>query len=486
MKKIVLVLLLFFTAFTTAYAGELPKNIEAKLKKDVPNVSIRFDGLIEYPDGTQYLPIFPMDLIKTGEEAKITLTFPAKKSLRDEPLLVLFDNNFSMLKILKSQIQSPTVIFYNEMPLCIKRGLLPQDLLVPENLVFPEELQTLIGDLNIPTKSLDDEFEYFKELDKFLKAEKTKKTILTPQPKSTGKIYPYKSGNIAYATNYQANCVYLINPSTGRIITSIPLRSNPSDMIMTNDKRYLLLTMLNSSKIAVIDLTKRAVVKEFESGLLPVSFEPDKENNIAYVANQHSSTISILDLNKMEVKDRIEVEGNPCKIVLSPDKKTMLYLDGGTETVYVIILGEDFREIKKLFKTKNLAKILFLNNKIYIASRDRDSLTVVDGISLKPKAKIQTGEKPLDMHSYNSKLYVVNAGSDTLSVIDINEDKKIKDIPLGTNGFPFKINKTDNPSKIIITTAASHEYVVVDLNKDTIVKKFPTTPIINNIILSGK
>lgn len=488
MKKIVLVLLLF-TAINAASAAELPKNVVNKLKKDIPNVSIRFDGLIEYPDGTQYLPVFPMDLTQTGTEAKIALTFPANKSLRDEPPMVLFDNNFSMLKILKSQTHSPTVIFYNEMPLCVKRGLLPQDLLVPENLVFPEELQILLGNLSIPTESLDDEFEYFKDLDRFLKSEKAqevKKQLPLPSPKISGKNSLYLARKMIYATNYQANCVYLINPETGKLINSIALRSTPSNMIMTRDKRYLLLTMLGTSKIAVVDLSKRAVVKEFESGLLPASIEVDKSKNIAYVANQHSSTISILDLANMEVKDRIEVTGEPCKISLSPDKQTMLYLDGGTDNVYVILLGEDFREIKLLFKTKNLAKMLFLNDKIYIASRDRNSLTVVDGVSLKPTIRIETGEKPLDMYAFNSKLYVVNAESDTLSVIDTNTDKKIKDISLATKGFPYKINHTENPSKIIITTAASHEYVLVDLNKDTVEKKFQIDPIVSNIIVSGK
>lgn len=491
MKKIVLVLLLFFTAITTASASELPKNVVNKLKKDIPNVSIRFDGLIEYPDGTQYLPVFPMDLTQTGDEAKVVLTFPANKSLKDEPPLVLFDNNFSMLKILKSQVHSPTVIFYNEMPLCVKRGLLPQDLLVPENLVFPEELQILLGNLTIPTKSLDDEFEYFKDLDRFLKSEKAQPAkkqveVPTPAPKTSGKTFPYLAGKTIYATNYQTNCVYLLNPDTGKVIASIALRSTPSNMIMTRDKRYLLLTMLGSSKIAVVDLAKREVVKEFESGQLPISVEIDKNKNIAYVANQHSSTISILDLENMDIKDRIEVEGNPCKISLSADKKSMLYLDGGTDNVYVILLGEDFREIKLLFRTKNLAKMLFTNDKIYIASRDRNFVTVVDGVSLKPKAQIPTGEKPIDMCVFNSKLYVVNAESDTLSIIDTKTDTKIKDIPLCTSGFPYKINPTDNPAKIIITTAASHEYILVDLNKDSVDKKCPTDPIISNIIVTGK
>ena len=489
MKKIVLTALLFFTAMTTVSASELPQNVINKIKKEVPNANIRFDGLVEYPDGTQYLPVFPMDLAQTGTEAKVALTFPANKSLRDEPPLVLFDNNFSMLKILKSQTHNPTVIFYNEMPLCVKRGLLPQDLLVPENLVFPEELQVLLGNLVIPTESLTDEFDYFKDLDRFLEPEKAlqvKKQNPLPSPQSFDKNLPCLARKMIYAINYQANGVYLVDPETGKVVAVVPLRSTPSNFLMTRDQRYLLVTMLGTPKLAVIDLTKRAVVKEIDSGLLPNSLEVDKDKNIAYIANQHSSTISIIDLENMEVKDRIEVKGAPCRLTLSQSKKELFYLDSSTDSVYVILLGEDFNDIKFLFKTKNLTKTLFINDKVFVASRDKNYITAVNGVSLKPIAQIPTGERPLDMYIYNSKIYVLNAKSDTLSVIDPVKNVKIKDIVLNSNAFPCKINLLDTPSKIIVTTAAKHEYILVDLNKESVEKKFPIDPIVNRIIVSRK
>lgn len=489
MKKIVLVLLLFFTAIMTASASELPKSVTAKLKRDIPNVSIRFDGLIQFPDGTQYLPIFPMTLEEKGSVANVALTFPAKKSIKDEPPLILFDNNFSMLKILKSQTHNPTVIFYSEMPLCVKRGLLPQDLLVPENLVFPEELQILLGDLAIPTESLDDEFDYLKELDRAIepkKALQSKQRNPLPSPQFFDKKMPYLARKLICAINNQTNCVYLINPETGKIVTYIPLRSTPSSILMTKDKRYLLLTMMGSSKIAVIDLTTQVVVKEFDSGTMPNSLEVNKDRNIAYVANQESSNISVLDLGNMEIKSRIEVSGHPCKLSLSPDKKYLFYLDADTETVNVVILNDDFNEIKPLFKTKNLSKLLFSGDKLYISSRDRNYVTVINAISLKPVNNIPVGEKPLDMMIYNSKLFVLNAGSDTISVIDLKTQKKIADIALCTKGFPNRINALEVPSKAIITTATAHEYVLVDLNKNSVEKKFPIEPLVSNIIISGK
>ena len=83
MKKFLIIFLLvcLFSFINKACATELPIQIQNKLKKEISGVTIRFDGLVEYPDKTQYLPIFPMDLIK-NTEGKIITTYPANKTLK--------------------------------------------------------------------------------------------------------------------------------------------------------------------------------------------------------------------------------------------------------------------------------------------------------------------------------------------------------------------------------------------------------------------
>ncbi|MEI8377166.1 MAG: hypothetical protein WCF95_01375 [bacterium] len=491
MKKLILTILLFFMGITMTFATELPKNIQAKLKKDIPGVTIRFDGLVEYPDKTQYLPIFPMDLKKTDAEAQIALTYPVNKTLSDKPDMVLFDNDFAMLRIIKSQTHNPTVIFYNKMPLTVKRGLLPQDLLVPENLVMPEELEILLGNLSIPLEKLSDEFAYFEDFDRFfdpVKAKEQKKTDSLKPASVFDKSLPCLAKKVIYAINYQANAVYLINADTGKVLKIIPLRSNPSGFIITRDQRYLLVSMLGSSKLSVIDLNTNCVVKEIESGNLPNSICVDKIKNIAYIANQNSSSISVVDLTNMDVTERIEVDGNPSKMTLSYDRKSLVYSDALTDGVHKVTLAQDFADNKFLFKIKNLSKAISFNNKIYLACRDKNYITVADigGEKSVIVNKIPVGEKPLDMCLIDSKLYVVNAVSDSLSVIDLNTDKKIKDIALNTKGFPNKINLLDTSIRAIVSTASNYEYVLIDLEKDAVASKFPIDTIVNSIIVSQR
>ena len=58
-KKILGLLLGMLLTVTTVFAAKLPADIQGYLKKNVSGIDIRFDGIIIYPDGTVYLPLYP-------------------------------------------------------------------------------------------------------------------------------------------------------------------------------------------------------------------------------------------------------------------------------------------------------------------------------------------------------------------------------------------------------------------------------------------
>ena len=343
-------------------------------------------------------------------------------------------------------------------------------------------MQILLGNLSIPLTKLSDEFEYFQNFDRFFDPKKTK----TPITQTTQPTNIINLNEKMYGINFQANCIYLIDKNTGKITKTIALRSTPTDFIITRDKRYLLVSMFGTSKLSVVDLKTQLVVKEIDSGLLPTSMIIDKIQNIAYVANQNSSSISVIDLVNMDLANKIEIEGHPTKLSLSFDRKSLIYLDIGTDSVYQVILSPDVCDVVKLCSTKNFSKAILVANKLYIICRDKNYVMVLDIDSQKLIKKIEIGEKPVDMALVDSKLYTVNAQSDTLSIIDLTKDEKIKEISLDTNCFPNKINLLNDATRAFITTASGYQYIVFDLIKDTIISKNPIQVIVNKIIMTGK
>ena len=61
MKKIILKLIILCVSMITlpSFATQLPLEVKNYVLNNVPNASIRFDGLVTLPDGTHYLPLIP-------------------------------------------------------------------------------------------------------------------------------------------------------------------------------------------------------------------------------------------------------------------------------------------------------------------------------------------------------------------------------------------------------------------------------------------
>ena len=61
-KSFIAVIFMVVMLSASAFATQLPKDIKdfVSNQKDVP--SIRFDGLINYDDGTIYLPVIPTNI----------------------------------------------------------------------------------------------------------------------------------------------------------------------------------------------------------------------------------------------------------------------------------------------------------------------------------------------------------------------------------------------------------------------------------------
>ena len=80
MKKVLVLLMVFLSTISTAFAAKLPDDVQLMLKKTFPNVDIRFDGVIILPDGTVYLPLYPSKMVNYDKLA-VQTTYPDKTPL---------------------------------------------------------------------------------------------------------------------------------------------------------------------------------------------------------------------------------------------------------------------------------------------------------------------------------------------------------------------------------------------------------------------
>lgn len=150
MRKFVICLGIFILSSTAAFAAKIPDNVQQFISNDFPKTNFRFDGVIILPDNTIYLPLFPAKILNP-ETLAIKQTYPSGKTMAAKPNIVILNNDFALLKVLTDTHGNKTIYKMANPPVELRTGLLPQDMLVPKGLVIPENLKSIVGNLEIKT-----------------------------------------------------------------------------------------------------------------------------------------------------------------------------------------------------------------------------------------------------------------------------------------------------------------------------------------------
>ncbi len=469
MRRFLLVLLLLMMTSTSTFAREIPRELKNYVEKSFPKTNFRFDGVVILPDTTIYLPLFPSKPIEV-EELQVKSTIPANKTLAQKPEAIIFNNDYVLLKVINQPDGSRTIVAPTTVPAEITTGLLPQDMLVPRGLVIPENLKGIIGNLNIRL------------------AENTGLKVSVPQSKSDehNKVVPVeqlKNKTFYVATGYSKN-IQVINSENKTPAYALSQNYVPNDMKGYNNE-YLLVTSFGSSTVNVISLADEDVIKQIHLTSIPDEILIDNDKKLAYISSAEGASIFIVNLESMTLSKQIKINGMCEKLTLSDDGSKIFYFDKKTHEIWAIELDNNYL-LKDIGKFPNVSKIAFSNNKIYITSRTKNHLAIIDYQTNGLIAEIDICEKPIDMLAFENSLFILGANDNVVQVISTDTDRLTDSIYLNTKGFSTNIDKINNSDLAIISDTRASIYCVLDLRNKRVVKASAIEVPIRTIVVTDK
>ncbi|WP_064196967.1 MULTISPECIES: YncE family protein [Emticicia] len=183
---------------------------------------------------------------------------------------------------------------------------------------------------------------------------------------------------------------------------TIEVGEEPAEVTFSIDGKYAFTANGGSNSVSVIDPVSKKVIKTIPVGVEPVGAWPAEDGNM-YVDNEVGQTISIINASKLEVTETIELGFTPGYVAYNQLQNELWISNAGKSFVY--------------YYTK-------INGK------------------WSKKGSIQTG---LDAHAIafskdGKTAFVTNQKNLTVSIIDVLNHQKIKDIPVGQkpNGIVIK------------------------------------------------
>lgn len=472
MRKLLLLFVFLLISCTMSFAAKIPDDVRDYINKTVPNSDIRFDGVIILPDNTIYLPLYP-SLFSDVNELKVKESIPANQELNQKPDVIIFNNDFVLLKVIPDSNGRKTVAKLQNPPLQVRTGLLPQDMLVPCGLVLPENIKGIIGNLKIDTKKED--------LIKLTDKESYEEFLANTENVNNPSLIPQLKGKTLFVTTNYSKNIQVITPPNVAPKYSLAQKSIPVDIKAVNNGKFLLVTSYERPFLDVISVADSRFIKQINLGSFPEEIILDEANHKAYLTSPKASMLYVIDLKTMSLVQKIHINGYCEKLILTDNK--MFYVDKLKNDVWAIEKDNNYT-LRKIGKFPNVSSIAYINGELYLASRTKSRIAIVDYSTLGLIAEFTAVNKPISMLIYDKFLYILGAQDNKLQKINTDDGKVIEIISLGTEGFSTGLNRINGTDLAIITDVKQNKYTIFDLAKGKVLRTYYTTVPLNKVIVA--
>ena len=476
-KSIIGSFLLAFCLILGADASKLPDDVWKYIKLSLPEANQRFDSVITLKNGNMYIPLYPPASVDV-DKIEIEYTYPTGATLKQKPEVVLFNNGYSLLKVFKDETGNYSLTKQDNLPIKVRLGLMPQDMLTPIGLKMPESLKLTLGNLLIPTKEetsltkLDENSEKnpysaVAKRNEFIVSDefKNKKTFVNPKNSKFLEVYDKSSPNPLYELK----------------LTSMPKK------IITNSQNMALAMYWNSKELDIINLQDEDVVAKVQLENIPSDAVLDRKNNIVFVSSSKGQAINVVDLNSAQLVKVIKLDQKPSKIAYSEVDGSIAFYDEYLSKVFNVTKNEAEEYIvQAVGEAKNVSKILSDVMNIYAISRTDSDIKVFDKVQGKLITSSEIDRKPTDAIRIGNRIYILCSKEGYIDVYDTVLGQIISKTELPKDEFYSKITTVQKEKIVLITGENAKSYLIYDTDKLELVKKQDSYIDVANVIIMDK
>lgn len=238
------------------------------------------------------------------------------------------------------------------------------------------------------------------------------------------------------------------NPNPGHLLCIIDLnrRAHVGDIdlrpyiaphtLKLGPDGLIYITCENSAVVAVIDRAEHKVVDAIDSGSTNghrLIISPDGTR--LYTENEEDGTVSVIDLRRRKLIDKINTPRPLAGIAISQDGRTVVAVDDVEPTLFLIDTQSNRTvETVRLQGAPEAAQIARYApdwSVIGVTSLKGDTVSLVDP-SFRYQTAIKVGRQPMDMAFHNGELFIACQGDGSVHVIDVARRQWKRSFAAGT------------------------------------------------------
>jgi len=289
--------------------------------------------------------------------------------------------------------------------------------------------------------------------------------ILTTAPKLDG---------FVWVTNEASDDVSVIDLQQRAVVATIRVGERPRAVLPVPGGREVLVSTARG--LALIDVATRKVVRVLPAGEGPDSFALSIDGGRAFVSNDDSGALSVVEIPNGKRLGVIAVGPNPGAVTRSADGRS-IYVTGEERVTVIDAHTLDVRA--RIATQKGPSGIAFSpdGKKAWVTNEQSGSLTVVDAMVHLPMWNVSlpgAASRPLGvaLSPDGASVFVTTGRGGSMLVVDARTDEVQRVIEnVGKN--PVAVASSPDGGWVVITNAGSNELSVVSLFTGEVIARIP-------------
>lgn len=317
-------------------------------------------------------------------------------------------------------------------------------------------------------------------------------------------------GQTMVTANMLNDSITILIPARGRILAEIPVGRDPRSVAITPNNDWILTANRADNTLSIINFAEQTVAATLPLGGISPYGVVTGSDELAYVSLQHSAEVVVIDLVNRQVGARIPTPAQPSGLALWGDFLYVTHFWSGEVSLIYLPEGRVVRTVKTGLDTSLSQSIeIDVSRGIAYLPQSRSNsqnpaltfdttvfpvVNVIDlrNLNILPQSRIALDvvDRPVNMpfalalDRFSSRLYIANAGTNDVTVIDSGSERAFGHIEVGANPRGALLNF--NGSLLFVHNVLDGTISVVDTRDLEILDELPISDLnISNDLFIG-
>jgi YVTN family beta-propeller protein len=277
-----------------------------------------------------------------------------------------------------------------------------------------------------------------------------------------------------YVGNAKSNSVSVIDLATNAVIKNITVGKSTHDIKISDDQQTVYTTDIDSGTVSIINATNNTLLKQIDIGGRAVHGIAIF-NDTLYVGDVYGGKVLVIKDN--EITEEIKVGSGPEYVEVNPDGR-FLYVANLLSPISVIDLhSQNKTVIKEIDSGETSHGLSFTDDgsRLFIVNMGSDTLSVIDATKHEIIKTIPVGYRPeyVALTPDERFAFVTNLGADTVSVVDTESLEVVKEVQ-GVGDGPHGIAFSADGDLAYISNMEGSDISVINVSRSQVIGSFPS------------